>query len=271
MAIEGFPTHPNPKVHLEQYSTPASIAADLLWNAFALGDITNRSVIDLGCGTGILGFSALFLGASTVTSIDIDDSSIATANGIVNDFISNIKDNTNINNINNNSNNANSDNNNININNYNNNNNNNNINNYSNDNLDNNTDNSNINFICVDINDIRNNIKESIFDINDNGSIDTIIQNPPFGSQKRAKVGVDRIFIETSSEIAKINSKLNNTVSAVYSFHMASTEEFVENYFEKLGGNVTNKFRYKFKINNQYSFHKKESKLVKIIVFRVEF
>ncbi|MGL6298467.1 MAG: METTL5 family protein [Methanobacteriaceae archaeon] len=291
MAIEGFPTHPNPNVHLEQYSTPASIAADLLWNAFALGDITSRSVLDLGCGTGILGFSALFLGASTVTGIDIDDSSVATANGIVNDFISNTHiannnnnnpnntNNTHIanNNINNNPNNANTIANNPNncknannVDNNNNNTNNTNANN-TNNNPDNTNNNSNINFICADINDIKDNIKESIFDINDNGAIDTIIQNPPFGSQKRAKAGADRIFIETSSEIAKINSKLNNTVSTVYSFHMASTEEFVENYFEKLGGTVTNKFRYKFKIANQYSFHKKESKLVKIIVFRVEF
>ena len=39
MAIQKVPKHPNPKVDLEQYFTPATIAADLLWNAYSLEDI----------------------------------------------------------------------------------------------------------------------------------------------------------------------------------------------------------------------------------------
>ena len=38
MAIQNVPSHPNPKVDLEQYSTPAVIASDLLWNAYSLDD-----------------------------------------------------------------------------------------------------------------------------------------------------------------------------------------------------------------------------------------
>ena len=53
MILENVPGHPNPKVGLEQYSTPATIAADLVWNAYGLGDIDKMSVLDLGCGTGI--------------------------------------------------------------------------------------------------------------------------------------------------------------------------------------------------------------------------
>ena len=64
MAIQSIPPHPNPKVELEQYSTPAIIAADLLWNAYSLGDIENSEIIDLGCGTGILSIGSLLLGAS---------------------------------------------------------------------------------------------------------------------------------------------------------------------------------------------------------------
>lgn len=237
MAIEGFPPHSNPKIHLEQYSTPAPIAADLLWNAFSLGDITGKNVLDLGCGTGILAFSALFLGASRVTGIDIDEDAIVIANNVLNDFI----DNTNTNGKNNpNINFISEDINNLNINNSNN------LNGTDNDSNGNNSD-------------INSGISDSISKSISN--IDTIIQNPPFGSQKRAKSGADRIFMETASKIAKV----------VYSFHMGSTEEFVENYFEKLGGTVTTKFRYKFKLSNQYSFHKKEAKLVKVIAFRVEF
>ena len=32
MILEKVPNHPNPKVGLEQYSTPATIAADLVWH-----------------------------------------------------------------------------------------------------------------------------------------------------------------------------------------------------------------------------------------------
>lgn len=54
MALQSIPPHIKPKVELEQYTTPAKIAADLLWNAHALGDIEGLKVVDLACGTGIL-------------------------------------------------------------------------------------------------------------------------------------------------------------------------------------------------------------------------
>ena len=76
MILENVPKHPNPKVELEQYSTPATIAADLLWNAYSIGDIEDKSVIDLGCGCGIFTFGSLLLGAKTSLGIDIDEESI---------------------------------------------------------------------------------------------------------------------------------------------------------------------------------------------------
>ncbi|MCQ2963980.1 MAG: 50S ribosomal protein L11 methyltransferase [archaeon] len=76
MILENVPKHPNPKVELEQYSTPATIAADLLWNAYSIGDIGGKSVIDLGCGCGIFTFGSLLLGAKTSLGIDIDKESI---------------------------------------------------------------------------------------------------------------------------------------------------------------------------------------------------
>ena len=54
MAIQKVPKHPNPKVDLEQYSTPAPLLQrDFLWNAYSLGDIADKKVMDLGHGTGI--------------------------------------------------------------------------------------------------------------------------------------------------------------------------------------------------------------------------
>jgi putative methylase len=64
------PTQPDPA--REQYLTPAPIAADLLYTALHHGDITDKIVLDLGCGTGIFAVGATLLGARHVTGIDID-------------------------------------------------------------------------------------------------------------------------------------------------------------------------------------------------------
>jgi putative methylase len=70
----------NPKVELEQYTTPAGIAANILYlAAYNNGDIDSKSVLDLACGTGRLGLGALFLGAREVVGIDIDPKAIKTA------------------------------------------------------------------------------------------------------------------------------------------------------------------------------------------------
>lgn len=60
------------KVNLEQYITPANIASDILWTAFYNGDIENKIVIDLGCGTGIFSIGSALLNAKRVIGIDID-------------------------------------------------------------------------------------------------------------------------------------------------------------------------------------------------------
>lgn len=57
---------------LEQYSTPADVAADVLWEAFSAGDIGGRSVADLGTGNGIFAIGAKLLGAERVLGMDVD-------------------------------------------------------------------------------------------------------------------------------------------------------------------------------------------------------
>ena len=194
MAIQSIPPHPNPKVELEQYSTPAIISADLLWNAYSLGDIENSEIIDLGCGTGILSIGSLLLGAEKVIGVDIDEESLAIARL--------------------------------------------------------NSENLNIEFVCCDISDFN------CFD-----GCDVVIQNPPFGSQKKSERGADLKFIDKAKECSP---------RVIYSFHMASTEKFIIDYFEKSGFVVTHIFRYKFILPKIYDFHTKESKEVDVIVIRAE-
>lgn len=60
------------KVRVEQYPTDSEIAAQMLWEAHLNGDIGGKVIVDLGCGTGILGIGALILGARRVFFIDND-------------------------------------------------------------------------------------------------------------------------------------------------------------------------------------------------------
>ncbi len=77
--LQRIPSHPHPKVNLEQYSTPAVIAADILWNAHAMGDIECMKVVDLGCGTGIFTVGSALLGAGEVVGVDLDPDAVEIA------------------------------------------------------------------------------------------------------------------------------------------------------------------------------------------------
>jgi putative methylase len=68
-----------PSMELEQYVLPGEQASDVLWIAFQQGDIENKTIADLGCGTGILGIGALILGAKKVYFLDKSESAIRTA------------------------------------------------------------------------------------------------------------------------------------------------------------------------------------------------
>ncbi len=70
--LQQVPPHPTPIPHLEQYQTPASIAADILFTAFHFQDIKKCHLADYGCGTGIFATGAALLGAKKVCAIDID-------------------------------------------------------------------------------------------------------------------------------------------------------------------------------------------------------
>ena len=195
MLMQSIPSHPKPKVGLEQYTTPSIIASDLLWNAFSLGDVENKNIVDLGCGTGIFAIGSSLLGANSSIGIDIDEDSIELAR-------------------------------------------------HSSDKLNA----GEITFIVSDINDLDECL-----------NADTVFQNPPFGSQKKADAGQDLNFVKKACE-------LNPEV--LYSFHMASTEEFLMKYYAENDLKITHIFRYKFPIPKIYDFHTKESRDVSVIVIR---
>ena len=77
--LSGLEPHPAPSPRLEQYTTPADIAADMLFFAAQMGDIQGRKVLDLECGTGILGIGAAVIGAREVVAIDVDEAALAVA------------------------------------------------------------------------------------------------------------------------------------------------------------------------------------------------
>ena len=198
MKLQSIPPHPNPKVGLEQYTTPAIIASDLIWNANYLGDIENKNVLDLGCGSGIFTIASALMGADFACGVDVDDESVRLANSTSKKLKLDSTD-----------------------------------------------------FILSDVCEFK-----CSFDV------DTIIQNPPFGSQRKAEQGADLKFVKKSCEISP---------HVLYSFHMASTEAFLINFYEKNGLDITHIFRYDFPIPKIYDFHTKEKQTVNVIVIRALF
>ena len=197
MRLQNIPSHPKPKVGLEQYTTPSVIASDLIWNAFGIGDIEDKNIVDLGCGTGIFAIGSALMGANSSIGVDIDEDSIQLAR----DVSEKLK-------------------------------------------LD------NVEFIVSDIDEFNQPL-----------NADTLFQNPPFGSQRNADKGQDLKFVKKAIEIdAKV----------IYSFHMASTEEFLIKFYEDNNLKITHIFRYKFPIPKIYEFHNKEKQIVNVIVIRAE-
>ena len=108
----------------------------------------------------------------------------------------------------------------------------------------------NVNFVVSDLSDFSCDFQ-----------IDTIFQNPPFGSQKMSNKGQDLKFVDKAVE-------LNPNV--LYSFHMASTEKFLINYYKNINLEISHIFRYSFPIPKIYDFHTKDSQNVDVIVIRAE-
>ncbi|MBN1678379.1 MAG: methyltransferase [Candidatus Thermoplasmatota archaeon] len=79
MALQSLRPLGTREARLEQYSTPAEVAADVLWEAFSAGDVSGRAVADLGTGNGVFAIGAKLLGAQRVLGIDLDPEAIRVA------------------------------------------------------------------------------------------------------------------------------------------------------------------------------------------------
>jgi putative methylase len=79
--LESVAPFVDPDPSLEQYPTPSSIATDILFTAYANGDIEGMKVVDLGCGTGMFAIGAALLGASAVIGFDVSQKALDVARG----------------------------------------------------------------------------------------------------------------------------------------------------------------------------------------------
>ncbi|MFH0816183.1 MAG: METTL5 family protein [Methanobacteriota archaeon] len=193
IALQNRPQFPSPDPSLEQYLTPAPLAADILYWALAEGDIQGKSVLDLGCGTGIFAVGASLLGANRAVGVDLDGSALTAAR----EFAGKAR--------------------------------------------------ADVGFVRADANHLP---------FKNKSVADTVLMNPPFGSQKRH---ADRPFAEAAASLARV----------VYCIHLAETEPFARRLYEKLGARSLASKTYKFEIPHTYEFHRREKELVDVAVLRV--
>jgi len=190
---------PLPKVELEQYTTSEHIAANMLYlAAYSSGDIVDKKVLDLGCGTGRLALGAAFLGAGHVVGIDIDRSAIKTA--CENSKVANLE--------------------------------------------------NKVQWILGDINAVK-------------GQFDTVLQNPPFGIQRRE---ADRPFLikalEVGSSVYSLHShpevdvRLIRKLKSSGGFLKLQSSPFLERLVGKNNGYVESVYAMLMTIPRMFDFHK---------------
>ncbi len=194
-AISKIETHPMPKAYLEQYTIPSRVAAEILLMAtYVYNDIIDKTVVDLGCGTGRLAIGAALLGARETFGVDVDKVAVNVARK--NAEAIDVKEKT--------------------------------------------------RWIVADIDVMQ-------------GSFDTVLQNPPFGVQRRR---ADRKFIKKSLELGH----------KIYSLHKTgeSNREFIKRFIERHGGRVTGIFPMKMDIPKLFEFHTKRKRSVQADLYRIE-
>ncbi|MHA1606868.1 MAG: METTL5 family protein [Candidatus Freyarchaeota archaeon] len=90
------------------------------------------------------------------------------------------------------------------------------------------------------------------------GYADTVIQNPPFGVQKRFS---DRFFLKKALEVARV----------IYSIHKANfkVRRFIKDFIEENGGRIDQIITVKLPIPFMFEFHTKKVHIVDVDVYRI--
>lgn len=89
-----------------------------------------------------------------------------------------------------------------------------------------------------------------------NNYCDIVIQNPPFGTKKKH---ADKNFLKKAFSLAPI----------IYTFHKASTDEFIRKIVSSNNYCITNEWLFKFPIKKTQVFHKKPVKKILVKVYRL--
>ncbi len=206
--------HSSPNAVFEQYTTPESVAATMLYvAAYKYGDIIGKSLLDLGCGTGRLALGAVFLGAESATGIDVDKPVIYAASH--NSAMLGLKPKT--------------------------------------------------NWVVGDIGAIK-------------GNFDTVLQNPPFGVQKRA---ADRRFLEKALQVGTTVYSLHNhpysDASLLYKVKkcphamvQVSPSAFILSLVESHGGKIEAVYALPFLIPHMFEFHTKLKREVVVDLYIIK-
>jgi putative methylase len=91
------------------------------------------------------------------------------------------------------------------------------------------------------------------------GRFDTVLQNPPFGVQRRR---ADQEFLVKALELA----------SVVYSLHKSgeSNRAFIKRFIERHGGKVTGVYQMKLNIPRMFQFHTERKHEATVDLYRIE-
>ncbi len=88
---------------------------------------------------------------------------------------------------------------------------------------------------------------------------DTVIQNPPFGVQRR---GADMVFLRKALQLAPV----------VYSLHKATPKNraFIAERVKEMGAKITDRLELWFHIPRQFKFHTRRVHRFKVDLYRIE-
>jgi len=194
--------HPAPRPDSEQYTISADTAATMLYiAAYSRGNIVDRTVLDLGCGTGRLTIGAALLGAKEVVGVDLDRTAVKTA--FESAVATGVKDRT--------------------------------------------------QWVVADVDSVR-------------GCFDTVLENPPFGVQKR---GADRKFLAKALELGKITYSLHKRPRGDSTFAKSLRKSndgaievppssFMKKFIEERGGRIEAVYALSMTLPHMFSFHTEE-------------